>query len=768
MQSTNSEHHLLQNLNTQQKEAVVHINGPLLILAGAGSGKTTVITRRIAWLIEKEGVDPGSILAMTFTNKAAEEMSERVIKLVGTAIERPWVSTFHRFCTFVLRQEGETTPVGRDFVIFDPSDQRSLIKRVLTDLGLTEKDFHPKKVMEIISDFKSSCLLPQEAMCIAHDMRTKKILNIYDKYQERLTNNHACDFDDLLLYTERLFRNESIQTTFAKRFRYILVDEYQDTNKAQYLLIQHLARKYRNLCVVGDEDQSIYGWRGADINNIFNFKKDFPETIQIKLEQNYRSTQKILYAASEIIANNKQRIGKTLWTDRAVGNNVILDILSEGRLEAEFVAEKIQEERCKQPESHIAVLYRANWQSRQMEEALRNKNMTYRLVGGTKFYERQEVKDIIAYLRLINNHFDLVSFRRSVNIPTRGVGPVTMALIEASIPEGSTALEGLETLIQSSKLRGKPQRELAKYINLFNQAADKTKNLTLSKLVRWIIVESGYRSMLEEEATIEAESRVNNLEEFISAALEVERIGLGLSEFLDRISLSSDTDKFEEKATLSLMTIHCAKGLEFPIVFVIGMEEDIFPNKKALETTDGLEEERRLFYVAITRAQHKLYLTASKRRFMMGKESLCLPSRFLKELPTDGIELSTQCSNDDKRQIKFIHSEQCQFYQKYEKTSKLLQLSSKPNHTHVFLTNQNTTIEHSNNLLPEFLTEIAASVTVNKNNIWPKGTKIISDRFGLGVIMGFSGSGDCLTYTICFTGGEKRIMARFGTLRKAQ
>lgn len=767
MHSTNLEHPLLHNLNTQQREAVIHINGPLLILAGAGSGKTTVITRRIAWLIEKEGVNPRSILAMTFTNKAAEEMSERVRKLVNISKEQPWISTFHSFCTRILRQEREFNPVGHNFVIFDPSDQRSLVKRILIELGLTEKQFHPKKIIEVISDFKSRCLLPQEAMHSALDMWTKKILDIYDKYQDGLKSNHACDFDDLLLYTERLFRNETIQTSFAERFRYILVDEYQDTNRAQYLLVQHLARKHRNLCVVGDEDQSIYGWRGADINNIFNFKKDFPETVQIKLEQNYRSTQKILDAASKIISNNTQRIGKTLWTNLGAGNKITLEILNEGRLEADFVAEKIQEERRKQPESHIAILYRANWQSRQMEEALRGKNMTYKLIGGTKFYERQEVKDIIAYLRLINNPFDLVSFRRSVNTPNRGVGPVTMSRIETAIPKGGTALEGMAILMQSKELRGKAQRELVQYLNLFNKATDKVQTLTLSALVRWVIAESGYKLMLEEEATIEAESRLHNLKEFVSAAIEMERTGLCLAEFLDRISLSSDTDKLEESSNLFLMTIHCAKGLEFPVIFVIGMEEDVFPSRKALETEDGIEEERRLFYVAITRAQRKLYLTAARRRFMMGQETVCLPSRFLKELSTDEIELPTNW--DQKQSISnSTHSGLYRYNADYKKNNDH-QIASRISAIRNFVTTSNTAMCSSEDALPRLCTEVPKSTEVSSDDDpWPKGTRVVSARFGNGIVTAASGKGEYLTYTIRFPEGEKRIMAKFGMLRKVK
>ncbi|HWQ09678.1 MAG TPA: UvrD-helicase domain-containing protein, partial [Holophaga sp.] len=409
------DHPLLRNLNQPQRDAVRHVDGPLLILAGAGSGKTTVITRRIAWLIEEEGVSPASILAVTFTNKAAEEMRERVQRLVSVRAEQLWVSTFHSFCTRILRREGDRTPVGRDFVIFDPSDQKSLVRQVLTELKLPEKQFHPKRVLELISDFKNRCLLPEEARAEAMDPWTRKLMDVYDLYQKGLKNSRACDFDDLLLHAERFFRDGAIQEVYAQRFRYLLVDEYQDTNHAQYLLVQHLAQRHHNLCVVGDEDQSIYGWRGADIRNILDFQRDFPEAVQIKLEQNYRSTQKILDAASTVIANNSQRLGKTLWTDRGIGDHLTFKLLDEGRLEAEWVVQRLLEERATFPGSRMAVLYRANWQSRQLEEALRAVNLPYKLVGGVKFYERQEVKDLLAYLRLASNPFDLTSFRRAVN-----------------------------------------------------------------------------------------------------------------------------------------------------------------------------------------------------------------------------------------------------------------------------------------------------------------------------------------------------------------
>ena len=991
-------HPLLRNLNPQQQEAVQHGDGPLLILAGAGSGKTTVITRRIAWLIEERGVRPGAILAMTFTNKAAGEMAERVQKLVSVSADQLWVSTFHSFCTRILRREGDRTPVGRDFVIFDPSDQRSLVKQVLAELKLSEKQFHPKKVLEVISDFKNRCLLPEEAREDFQDPWTRKVLDAYDLYQAGLRHSKACDFDDLLLHTERLFRNESVQAVYAERFKYILVDEYQDTNKAQYLLVQHLARRHHNLCVVGDEDQclphgtpirmadgtergietlkpgamvlsatgsgnfqpakvvrvtqrigrnqgvaittrsgrtivstpehthfagyrlpagaqrtqprvltltlcqgrqgappshrlhleghdakgaaaltglglkvkpsldaaepwrleaesadfgalaataarirealdgvefvrqaqlgatdprtrtalalpftlasavrpgmamfngeggyevvdqvepvglegsvfdldidgthnfiahglvthnSIYGWRGADIRNILDFQRDFPEAVQIKLEQNYRSTQKILDAASKVIANNSQRLGKTLWTNLGEGHSLTFKLLDEGRLEADFVVRQIREERMVYPGSRMAVLYRANWQSRQLEESLRAANIPYKLVGGTKFYERQEVKDLLAYLRLVSNPFDLTSFRRSVNAPTRGVGPTTLGRIEAAIPEGGTPLEGVVALLRRGEIKGRAQRELARYVDLFQKVGPEASALGLSGLVRWVLVESGYVQMLEEEATLEAEGRLRNLEEFISAAAESESLGLRLPEFLDRVTLASDSDELEEAALLSLMTIHCAKGLEFPVVFLVGMEEDVFPNRNARETEDGIEEERRLFYVAITRAQQKLYLTAARRRRMMGQEVLGMPSRFLRELPSEGLETpirwGTELYQSGQGAQPFrpapggggtsVASELHRIRGFFEKVK-----GSAPAEA-----------------TPESLPEPVEPPEPVSAGGWPRGTRVLSPRFGRGVITAATGSGEGLTYTVRFSEGEKRIVARFGMLER--
>ena len=772
-------HPLLHDLNLQQKEAVQHVHGPLLILAGAGSGKTTVITRRIAWLIEENCIHPGSILAMTFTNKAAEEMRERVQRLVSVPVEQMWMSTFHSFCTRILRRDGDKTPVGRDFVIFDPSDQKSLIRQVLAELKLSEKQFHPRKVLEFISDFKNRCLLPEEAAEDALDAWTRKAIEAYDLYQRGLKTHRACDFDDLLLYAERLLRNETIRNIYSQKFPYVLVDEYQDTNRAQYFLVQHLAGSHHNLCVVGDEDQSIYGWRGADIRNILDFKRDFPEARQIKLEQNYRSTQKILDAASTVIANNSQRLGKTLWTDLGDGELITFKLLDEGRTEADWVVSQIQEDMASFPKTRTAILYRANWQSRQLEDALRSANMPYKLVGGVKFYERKEVKDVLAYLRLISNPFDLVSFRRAVSEPKRGVGLSTLQKIESAIPEDGTPLEGAEQLLRAGELKGRAKREIIKFLELFINARAELQVQTLGGLIRWVLQESGYIQALEDEGSMESEGRLRNIEEFISAAVEAEDLGLRLAEFLDRVTLASDTDEIEQSANLSLMTIHCAKGLEFPSVYLVGLEDDVFPNRNARETEEGLEEERRLFYVAITRAQRKLNITAARRRRVNGQEMMSMPSRFLMELPENVLENPMRWGSQMYQANHGTHgrpyvqprssggvsvaTELLRIRNFFDRAKSQMDLADTP--SSISSENPETCGVPSNAGAGSETTSLHPAQP-NQHSSWEKGTRVISPRFGRGVITGITGSGEMLTYTIRFESGEKRIVAKYGGLEK--
>jgi len=570
---------------------------------------------------------------------------------------------------------------------------------------------------------------------------------------------------------------------------------------------------------------SIYGWRGADIRNILDFQRDFPEATQIKLEQNYRSTQQILDAATGVIANNTQRLGKSLWTDLGAGEKLQFRLLDDGRSEGEWMVERILEHRRLKPDVRIAVLYRANWQSRQLEEALRSVNVPYKLVGGVKFYERQEVKDLLSYLRLISNPFDLTSFRRAINSPSRGVGPTTLAKIEAAIPVDGVPLDGVVALLKRGELKGKAGRELQRFVEFFRKAAVEAPLLGLSALVRWVFVESGYAQSLEEEGTLEAEGRLRNLEEFVSAAADLESLGLRLSEFLDRITLAADADQVEQAANLSLMTIHCAKGLEFPVVFLVGMEEDVFPNRNARETDDGLEEERRLFYVAITRAQEKLYLSSARRRRVFGQESPALPSRFLKELPKEVLEAPIRWGTElfqagqggyaqpssRSGSPTTVAGELSRIRGMFDKVRASQQAEhdpfppddldeavSVPSFTPALAppgsrqrpgmrtpsarpgASASPFAPPSRSLFGESEPDIEAvpetQVAVDApppppdqipGDAWPKGTRVRSPRFGRGVITGATGRGDMLTYTVRFAeSGEKRIVARFGMLER--
>ena len=747
-----SPHRLLKGLNDPQQRAVVTTRGPLLILAGAGSGKTTVITRRIAWLIESEGVLPGSILAMTFTNKAAQEMSERVQHLVSVPAYQLWVSTFHSFCTRVLRAEGDLTPVGKNFVIFDPSDQKSLMKHVLSELSLSEKQYHPKRMLAEISNYKNQCLLPHEIDHTPSERSLATLIDVYTLYQEGLKTHHACDFDDLLLLTERLFRDPAIQAKYQEKFKYLMVDEYQDTNRAQYRLIQHLVGQDRNICVVGDEDQSIYGWRGADIRNILDFQKDFPNTTQIKLEQNYRSTQSILDAASLVIKNNQDRIGKDLWTNRGTGEKVTFKLAQDGRSEGNWIADQAQFELMRSSDAWVAVLYRANWQSRQIEEALRAKNIPYLLIGGVKFYERQEIKDLLSYLRLLFNPFDLVSFRRAINAPSRVVGPTTLKKIEGAIPEGGHPLEGVLQALKSGAVKGKAAREVGRFAEIILQGRKERDLRGLASLVQWMLQESGLTQALEKENTIESESRLRNLEEFLNAAADEETLGSTLEQFLDRITLVSDADSVDVASRLSLMTIHCAKGLEFSAVFLSGMEEDVFPNRNAKDDENGLEEERRLFYVAITRAQMKLYLTGARHRRVMGMNTLGLPSRFLRELPEDVLDHPIRWG------VEVYQSGEGDWTNTHDEWS---ETASKPP------SRSRSGFKPTRSFYATSPKEERPSKPKMSKEGWPLGTRVTSPRFGDGLITASTGKGDMLTYTIVFQShGEKRIVAKYGTLVK--
>ncbi len=629
---------LFKDLNPEQRKAVELVEGPLLILAGAGSGKTRVITYRISHLIEGCGVRPENILAVTFTNKAADQMKERVSRLLqGRHSSSPLICTFHSLCVRILRREIEKLDYSRDFSIYDEADQESLIKACLKEVGLDSKALTPRSVLAQVSYAKNHSISPEQFYAMASDPRREQVAILYELYEKKLKGSNALDFDDLLLRTvELLGEFKDVRDRYNERFQYILVDEYQDTNQAQYRIIRHLTRSRQNLCVVGDEDQSIYRWRGADIQNILNFEQDFPTATVIKLEQNYRSTQVILDAASAVVSNNVSRKGKSLWTDRKEGERIGSFEAPDAESEAVYVARTIQEFREKPTEGKYAVLYRTNAQSRSFEEAFRRFEIPYHMVGGFSFYDRAEIKDILSYVRFCVNPGDSVSLERIINTPARGIGRSTLEVVSQLAREHAISLwTAIGTVQERHTLSDRSVTALKRFQALIGEIREKLEDRSLPDLIRFILEASGYRQMLLDEDTDEARSRMENLNELMNAAADSTDRGETLREFLDHAALVSDQDSFDEKAPVSLMTIHSAKGLEFPVVFVVGLEEGLFPHSRSMIAQEELEEERRLFYVAMTRAQNQLCLTRVRMRRFHGADSseVTEPSRFLGEIP---------------------------------------------------------------------------------------------------------------------------------------
>jgi DNA helicase-2/ATP-dependent DNA helicase PcrA len=714
---TRALHSLLAHLNPEQRAAVEAPEGPLLILAGAGSGKTRVITHRIAWLIQEKNVAPDSILAVTFTNKAAGEMAERVNDLLGhSSLAKPLISTFHSFCVRILRRDVEVLKINgqglnRAFTIFDENDQSALVKQIMKRMGLDTKQMTPRTVQSRISWAKNHMVDPQDYFLGSKDPTSERVAHIFRAYQDELLKNNAMDFDDLLLEAVRLLKaSGEVRERYQRRFQYVLVDEYQDTNRPQYELMKLLAGEHKNVCAVGDEDQSIYSWRGADIRNILEFEKDFPNARIVRLEQNYRSTQIILEAAGAVVANNIRRKGKKLWTERHGGSLIGYYEAPDGENEALFIADKIQaflRESFSADASggqHCAVLYRTNSQSRLVEESLRRYNISYTMVGGFSFYERAEIKDLLAYLRLVKNPHDSMALQRIVNTPARGIGKTTLETLERLALEtgqstwDATAVATLNRLIPTRALMAlesfrqlildaqammdpdfagklaadvagpgaadtgfefgaaaaqqEPTAMAAPKSGAQEVADDKEKDeeesgfrspgdsATLPELIRFLIDRTGYIKALETEGTPEAFSRIENLKELANAAHDAEERGETLAEFLDHAALASDTDQFDPNARVTLMTLHAAKGLEFPLVFLAGLEEGLFPHSRTLSSPEELEEERRLCYVGMTRAMNTLILTRAhyRRRYGADMPEASVPSRFLEEVPPQLIE----------------------------------------------------------------------------------------------------------------------------------
>jgi len=637
---------IYDTLNEKQIEAVKHTEGPLLIMAGAGSGKTKVLTCRIAHLLEK-GVAPYCILAITFTNKAAKEMQERVRNLVGAEAERIWLSTFHSFCAKLLRFEIDGFDgYSRNFTIYDASDQLVLVKDCLKEINLDDKQFPPRSVLSTISGAKNRLLQAAEYAKQAGDFYEQKVSDVYTLYEKKLKDNNAMDFDDLLLLAVKLLQtNRDVREKYQNRFQYILVDEYQDTNHAQYLLTRILAAKWQNICVVGDADQSIYAWRGADIQNIIEFGKDYPQAAQIKLEQNYRSTKTILEAANAVIEHNKSRPKKELWTCNPDGHKIIHYHAQTEHDEADYIGGIIynRHEIGHEPYGHMAVLFRTNSQSRTLEEALMHYGIPYTMVGGTKFYDRKEIKDIIAYLRVLYNPDDSLSLMRIINVPKRSLGATTLEHLAEYAEKNEISI--FEALSSSEELpvTKRAKESLESFAVLIFDLLNHTSEWDVMTLIEEVIRQSGYGAMIDAEAAHDpkGESRKENLGEFLSVARDFMNSNPQgtLQDFLENIALVNDVDEFENsESKVTLMTLHAAKGLEFPIVFLAGMDEGLFPHSRTLMDPGQIEEERRLCYVGITRAEQQLYLTNASTRTIYGHISAYLPSRFLREIPEDLME----------------------------------------------------------------------------------------------------------------------------------
>ena len=742
---------LLAHLNPPQKEAVLHGEGPLLILAGAGSGKTRVITQRIAHLIRERGVHPWNILAVTFTNKAANEMAERVRKLLRGG-EAPQISTFHAACGRILRREIHQLGYESSFAIYDDRDSERLLKDVLAELDLDDKRFPPKTIGAKIDDFKNRGLFPEELDAVAtSDIFNERLVRIYASYQERLKKCNALDFGDMLIQTVRLLEKFSeVRRRYQERFQWILVDEYQDTNPVQYRLIKLLAGERRNLCVVGDDDQSIYSWRGADIRNILEFEKDFPGVRVVRLEQNYRSTATILKAAGEVVRHNFGRKGKTLWTENPAGENIRYLRVESDREEARTVCREIARLRAGGvPLEEMAVFYRTNAQSRQVEEALVSEALPYHIVGGVRFYSRMEVKDILAYLRVLDNPADEISLKRIINVPARGIGNATIDKISLQATrDGISLYAAMQETAGSGLLAAGPRGKVAAFAAMMERFRKTCASSSLPELARMVMEESGYLARLKESRDGEDAERLENLEQLLAAMEEFceKNPDAGLSEFLEQVSLVSDLEQGEQgKPSVTLMTLHAAKGLEFKAVFMIGMEERLFPHVRALDDLDGMEEERRLCYVGMTRARERLYLLNARRRYLFGQDQANPPSRFLKDIPGELLDEGGNSGGSGYR-----------IERPFGQTPAFRQV---PAETH----NLAAAVEFSHSSEVEIVPEPPEEY----GEVFV-GMKVRHAKFGLGTIRKIEGSGEAQKAIVWFnSAGPKKLLLRFAGLERA-
>ena len=735
----------LQGLNKEQAEAVQTINGPMLILAGAGSGKTKVLTCRVAHLLQ-QGVHPYRILAITFTNKAAAEMRERVDKMAGPAAKDVWLFTFHAFCARVLRRDiDKLGQYNNNFAIYDTTDTKNLIKQILKEMNLDEKRYQPAGILSRISSAKNELLGVKEFAAQAGDFYEQKVAQIFEAYESKLRANNAVDFDDLLMLTLRLLQEvPEVREKYQDKFDYIMVDEYQDTNHVQYLLTKLLAGKHHNLCVVGDADQSIYGWRGADIRNILDFEKDYPEAKLVKLEQNYRSTQVILDAANAVIENNTGRKPKNLWTNNGVGKEIVYYQAVDERDEARFVIERMQELQLKEGAKlgDMAVLYRTNTQSRVFEEMLIKSGMAYTMVGGTKFYERKEIKDIIAYLRLIFNPHDGLSLERIINVPRRGIGDATLARLQGYATDTNQSL--FDVISNASEVPGLSSRfvgKLDELASLLFEFMGEAEEISVKQLIINVMQRTGYQEELELGRTAQDQSRLENLQELLSVAEDfaekAARNGdeASLENFLSDVALVSDIDDAElGEEAVTLMTLHSAKGLEFPNVFLVGMEEGIFPHARTLLDEEEIEEERRICYVGITRAERRLYLSNAKMRMIYGHTLSYPPSRFLQEVPRN-----------------LIHEYRRPVQQRVVLREVPVQQDARPKTTNWFLQNKNSFVPKDNSASASFRA----------------GDRVNHKKWGMGTIVAVKDTEDGQEVKVAFNGGGIRsLLTKYAVLQK--
>ncbi|HFQ3935295.1 TPA: DNA helicase PcrA [Enterococcus faecium] len=738
---------LLNGMNPRQKEAVLHTDGPLLLMAGAGSGKTRVLTHRIAYLIEEKEVNPWNILAITFTNKAAKEMKERVNAILVSGGEDVWVSTFHSMCVRILRRDVDFIGYNRNFTIIDSSEQLTLMKRILKELNIDPKKYDPRSILGTISQAKNSLQTPQDFAKMQGSYYEEIAAKCYAAYQKELQYNQCMDFDDLIMNTIRLFEEHPDSLTYYQnKFHYIHVDEYQDTNHAQYTLVNLLAGRFRNLCVVGDADQSIYGWRGADMQNILDFEKDYPDAAVILLEQNYRSTKNILSAANQVIENNSNRKPKNLWTENKEGNKITYYRADNERDETRFIVDRMQEEIRSNHRNYgdFAILYRTNAQSRVMEETLLKANIPYKMVGGHKFYDRKEIKDILAYLNVLVNPQDSISFERIVNSPKRGIGPGSIEKLRsfASLHEWPL-LEAAQN-VDLANIGGKAGQQLGAFGEMIQEVTQMIPYLTVTELTKEVLDRSGYLEDLKIQNTLEAQARIENLEEFLTVTQEFDKQFEQQNEedadapeekltvFLNDLALVSDIDNLEEDASqVTLMTLHAAKGLEFPVVFLIGLEEGVFPLSRALMEESELEEERRLAYVGITRAEEALYLTNAFSRTLYGRTQYNRPSRFVEEIDQELLEIEG--------------------------------MRPTPKKTPVFA--KKTAYSYKQ---PETAVVPSKSATGGENNSWKPGDKVKHKKWGLGTVVRVSGTSKDLELDVAFPSqGVKRLLAAFAPIEKA-